>query len=51
MGDDEPSIDYEAVRRRFPWVGLGETGEHDLSVRYREIMVDREIVDTIRRSA
>ncbi|MFD8531462.1 hypothetical protein ACFV0L_28985 [Streptosporangium canum] len=50
MSDEEP-IDYEAVRRRFPWVGLGESGEHDLSTRYREIMAEarknREIVEAI----
>ncbi|MEH0934238.1 hypothetical protein [Micromonospora psammae] len=52
------SIDYGPVRRRFPWVGLVNTGEQDLSARYREIMAearrDREIVeaiDNIRRSA
>ncbi|GII75694.1 hypothetical protein Sru01_06760 [Sphaerisporangium rufum] len=37
MSDVEP-IDYEAVRQRFPWVGLGASGDHDLSARYREIM-------------
>jgi hypothetical protein len=57
MSDDEP-IDYEAIRRRFPWVGRGATGDSDLSARYREIMAaarrDREIVeaiDAIRHSA
>lgn len=52
------SIDNGPVRRRFPWVGLVNTGEQDLSARYREIMAearrDREIVeaiDNIRRSA
>ncbi|WP_204018283.1 hypothetical protein [Sphaerimonospora thailandensis] len=39
MSDDEP-IDYEAVRRRFPWVGKGESGESDLSCRYRQIMAE-----------
>jgi hypothetical protein len=55
---DEQPIDYEAIRRRFPWVGLVTTGEHDLSARYREIMAeasrDRKIVeaiDAVRRSA
>lgn len=54
----EQAIDYEAVRSRFPWRSLVETGEHDLSSRYREIMAesrrDREIVeaiDAIRRGA
>jgi hypothetical protein len=50
MSDEEP-IDYEAVRRRFPWVGLGASGEHDLSSRYREIMAEarknREVVKAI----
>jgi hypothetical protein len=50
MSDEEP-IDYEAVRRRFPWVGMGDSGEHDLSVRYREIMAEarknREVVEAI----
>ena len=43
-------IDYEAVRQRFPWVGLANTGERDLSSRYREIMAeaqhDREQADS-----
>ncbi|WP_169945299.1 hypothetical protein [Microbispora sp. H11081] len=39
MSDDKP-IDYEAVRRRFPWVGLGESGESELSGRYRQIMAE-----------
>ncbi|WP_446209799.1 hypothetical protein [Micromonospora sp. IBSANI012] len=34
------SIDYGPVRRRFPWVGLVNTGEQDLSARYREIMAE-----------
>lgn len=57
MNDDEP-IDYEAIRKRFPWVGIMDTGDTDLSTRYREIMAearrDRQIVDAIdeiRRSA
>ncbi|MGH3730495.1 MAG: hypothetical protein ACRDTU_17335 [Micromonosporaceae bacterium] len=57
MNDDEPT-DYPTVRRRFPWVGLVNTGETDLSARYREVMAearrDREIVeaiDSVRRSA
>ncbi|WP_236795869.1 hypothetical protein [Amycolatopsis sp. GM8] len=48
MSDDQP-IDYEAIRRRFPWAGLVSTGAHDLSARCREIMAearrDREIVE------
>jgi hypothetical protein len=47
--DEKPPIDYESVRQRFPWVGLGE--DDDLSGRYREIMAeahrDREIVEAI----
>lgn len=34
----KPLIDYESLRQRFPWVGLG--GEDDLSSRYREIMAE-----------
>ncbi|WP_405139459.1 hypothetical protein OG589_23190 [Sphaerisporangium sp. NBC_01403] len=55
---DEEQIDYEVVRRRFPWVGLASIDEPDLAARYREIMAearrDREIVeaiDAVRRSA
>jgi hypothetical protein len=54
--DEKQLIDYESVRQRFPWIGLG--GDDDLSGRYREIMAeahrDREIVeaiDSVRRSA
>ncbi len=57
MTDNEP-IDYEAIRKRFPFVGIFDSGETDLSSRFREIMADarrnREIVETIdaiRRSA
>lgn len=56
--EEVASIDYERIRRRFPWVGLASTGESDLADRYREIMAearsDREIVeaiDSVRRSA
>ncbi|WP_171050028.1 hypothetical protein [Nocardia cyriacigeorgica] len=56
--DETHPIDYDAIRERFPWVGLVSTGERDLSSRYREIMAesrrDREIVeaiDAIRRTA
>jgi hypothetical protein len=55
---DEAPLDYEAIRQRFPWVGLGPTEEHDFSKSYREVMAEarmgREIieaVETIRRSA
>lgn len=47
--NEKQHIDYESVRQRFPWVGLG--GDDDMSGRYREIMaeahVDREIVEAI----
>ena len=36
MAENEP-VDYEALRQRFPWVGLAHTDETDLSARYREI--------------
>ncbi|WP_179281889.1 hypothetical protein [Streptosporangium subroseum] len=39
MHEEQP-IDYEAVRHRFPWVGLGASGEPDLSTRYRAIMAE-----------
>ena len=55
---DETPIVYEAVRARFPWVGIFDSGESELSSRYREIMAEsrrnREIVaaiDAARRSA
>ncbi|MEU9884755.1 hypothetical protein [Sphaerisporangium sp. NPDC051011] len=54
----EAPLDYEAIRRRFPWVGLGPDEEHDFSQSYRDVMAaagaGREIieaVETIRRSA
>ncbi|MEV6867688.1 hypothetical protein AB0M44_42710 [Streptosporangium subroseum] len=37
---DGELIDYEAIRKRFPWVGIMDSGEHDLSSRYREIMAN-----------
>ncbi|TMR94585.1 hypothetical protein [Nonomuraea basaltis] len=56
--DASEVIDYEAIRRRFPWVGLGPRGEHDFSQSYRDVMAElrlgREIiqaVETIRRGA
>jgi hypothetical protein len=55
---DDQQIDVEAVRERFPWVGLASIDESALSARYREILAearkDREIVEAIeaaRRSA
>lgn len=57
MSESQP-IDYEAARKRFPWIGLGAHEAADLSGRYREIMAqartDREAmeaIDSIRRSA
>lgn len=54
---DEP-IDYEALRERFPWVGLGSDEESDFAARYREISararIDREAMDAldeVRRTA
>ncbi|WP_171075321.1 hypothetical protein [Nonomuraea basaltis] len=56
--DVEGSIDLEAVRRRFPWVGMASIDEPDLSSRYREIMAEAhrdrvivEAIDSARRSA
>lgn len=50
MAEDQP-LDAEALRQRFPWFGLLEIDQPDLSSRYREIMAeahrDREIVETI----
>lgn len=43
MHDEEP-IDYEAIRARFPWVGLVSTGENDMSVRYRELMAEPDVI-------
>lgn len=57
MDEQQARLD-EALRERFPWVGLGSPGETDLSGRYRDIMararVNEEIVeaiDEIRRNA
>jgi hypothetical protein len=56
--EDAQQVDLEALRQRFPWVGLASIDEPELSSRYREIMAearrDREIVeaiDAIRRGA
>jgi hypothetical protein len=55
---DDQQIEGDALRERFPWVGLASVDEPELSVRYREILgdarKDREIVAAIeaaRRSA
>ncbi|MFG1822120.1 hypothetical protein ACGFIJ_06520 [Microbispora bryophytorum] len=49
---DEQPIDYEAVRRRFPWVGCGPAEEHDFSKTYRDVVanarVSREIIEAMR---
>ncbi|RAO51547.1 hypothetical protein LUPAC06_06232 [Micromonospora saelicesensis] len=37
MTKDVP-LNYEQVRRRFPWVGLVNSGDRYLSERYREII-------------
>jgi hypothetical protein len=57
MAEDQ-SIDMDALRVRFPWIGLADVDQPDLASRYREIMAeshrDREIVEaieSIRRSA
>jgi hypothetical protein len=48
--DDQP-INYEALRERFPWVGLFDEDWGDIASRYREIMaealMDRRIVEAI----
>ncbi|WP_157594845.1 hypothetical protein [Streptosporangium amethystogenes] len=48
---DSETADYGAIRRRFPWVGCFDSGEDDLSSRYRDMMAealrDREIVEAI----
>jgi hypothetical protein len=55
---DDQQIDVDALRERFPWVGMASVDEPELSARYREILADarkdREIVAAIeaaRRSA
>lgn len=54
---DKP-IDDEALRERFPWIGLFDEDWGNVASRYREIMaeafVDRrtvEAIDAVRRSA
>lgn len=37
---DDRSTDYEALRTRFPWVGLVDEEWGDVAARYREIMAD-----------
>ena len=51
-------VDYEALRLRFPWVGLVDEDWGDVATRYREIMADAlidrrtvEAIDAVRRSA
>ena len=57
MSEDE-DVDYEALRMRFPWVGLVDDDWGDVATRYREIMADAlidrrtvEAIDAVRRSA
>ena len=57
MSEDR-DVDYEALRARFPWVGLVDDDWGDVAPRYREIMsealIDRrtvEAIDAVRRSA
>lgn len=38
--EDVVLIDYEPLRQRFPWVGLVNTGEQDLSGHYREMTAE-----------
>jgi hypothetical protein len=54
--DEKRPIDYESVRERFPWVGLGDN--EDVSGRYRESMAEAhrdraivEAIDSVRHSA
>jgi hypothetical protein len=56
MSEDR-GIDYEALRMRFPWVGLVDEDWGDVATRYREIMADAlidrrtvEAIDAVRRS-
>jgi adenosyl cobinamide kinase/adenosyl cobinamide phosphate guanylyltransferase len=48
---ETPAIDYDALRVRFPWIGLGVVEESDFAQRYRDIEArarqDREVVDAI----
>ena len=51
-------IDYEAVRRRFPWIGIFDEDWGNVASRYRDIMgsalKDRETmeaIDAVRRTA
>lgn len=56
--ETDGQVDYESIRRRFPWVGHGPDEEHEFSKTYRDVLagarVAREVVEageTIRRSA
>ena len=55
---EDGAVDYEALRLRFPWVGLVDEDWGDVATRYREIMADAlidrrtvEAIDAVRRSA
>ncbi|MFB9677400.1 hypothetical protein [Streptosporangium vulgare] len=51
MSGPADTSDAGAIRRRFPWVGCFDSGEDNLSSRYRDMMAealrDREIVEAI----
>lgn len=58
MPEEDRSIDDEALRRRFPWVGLVDDDRWDVASRYREILSDAlfnrrvvEVVDAVERAA
>lgn len=48
---EDRGADYEELRKRFPWIGLGSDEASDFSARYREVMararVDREAIDAV----
>jgi hypothetical protein len=57
MSEDQ-SIDMDALRARFPWIGLADLDQPDLSSRYREIMAEShrnseivEAIESVRHSA
>jgi hypothetical protein len=57
MSEDR-DVDYEALRMRFPWVGLVDEDWGDVATRYREILSDAlinrrtvEAIDAVRHSA
>lgn len=50
MSEEEP-IDYEALRVRFPWVGLADEEAMPAAARHRDVMararIDREAMDAL----